>query len=100
VETANKTGVASGRYFDPDTRTMKEMRYMIEHGRTVIFEKKYGADIKRFSTTEQVDEFIEGKLGRKLQVKVHKGNVVTRRGSIFPFKSYDIDEKFDKILGR
>ena len=58
---------------------------MIGHGKTVIFERKYGTDIKKFSTTEQVDDFIEGKLGRKLQVKVHEGNVVTRRGSIFSF---------------
>lgn len=73
---------------------------MVGRKKTVIFEKKYGADIKKFSTTEQVDDFIEGKLGRKLQVKVHEGNVVTRRGSIFPFKSYDIDKNLDKILGR
>lgn len=73
---------------------------MIGSKKTVIFEKKYGADIKKFSTTEQVDEFIEVKLGRKLKVKVHEGNVVTRRGSIFPFKSYEIDKKLDKILGR
>ena len=73
---------------------------MIGRQKTVIFEKKYGADIKKFSTTEQVDEFIEGKLGRKLKVKNHEGNVVTRRGSIFPFKNYEIDKKLDKILGR
>ena len=73
---------------------------MIGCKKTVIFEKKYGADIKKFSTTEQVDEFIESKLGRKLKVKTHEGNVVTRRGSIFPFKNYEIDKKLDKILNR
>jgi hypothetical protein len=79
---------------------MTRRKYMIGHKKTVIFEQKYGADIKKFSTTEQVDDFIESRLGRKLQVKVHEGNVVSRRGCIFPFKNYDINKKLEEILGR
>jgi hypothetical protein len=54
--------------------------------KTVLFEKKYGADIKGFSTTEEVDKRIEGKLGRKLGVKEIKTNLVTNRGCIIPIK--------------
>lgn len=36
--------------------------------KTVIFESKYKTSISNFSTTQEVDEFLEGKLGRKLEV--------------------------------
>jgi len=72
---------------------------MTDERKTVIFEIKYGTDIKKFSTTEQVDYFIEGKLGRVLRVTPHEGHIVTKRGSIFPLKNYDIDTELDKILG-
>lgn len=56
--------------------------------KTIIFEKKYGADINRLSTTEEVDEYIEGKIGRKLGVKKIKTNLVTNRGCIIPIKKF------------
>ncbi len=68
--------------------------------KTVIFEKRYGADIKRFHTTQQVDSFLEGKLGRELGTKRIETNVVTRRGSILPLKRYDINKKLDALLRR
>jgi len=40
--------------------------------KTLIFEEKYGVNIEDFSTTTEVDEFIEKKLGRKLRVKKMK----------------------------
>ncbi len=72
---------------------------MIGQTKTVIFEQKYGTDIQKFSTTEQIDEFIESRLGRELRVTPHEGHIVTKRGSIFPLKNYDIDSNLDKILG-
>lgn len=36
--------------------------------KTVIFEKKYGVDIDEFKTTNDVDTFLEKKLGRPLKV--------------------------------
>lgn len=36
--------------------------------KTVIFEDKYETDISQFSTTTEVDEFLEQKLGRTLNV--------------------------------
>lgn len=36
--------------------------------KTLFFEKKYNTNIKKFQTTEDVDNFLERKLGRKLKV--------------------------------
>ncbi len=36
--------------------------------KTLFFEKKYNTNIKDFQTTEDVDNFLERKLGRKLRV--------------------------------
>lgn len=46
----------------PPERHTKAMR------KTVIFEEKYGVDIEKFSTTSDVEKFVEDKIGRKLQV--------------------------------
>ncbi len=76
------------------------MKDMAGHRKTVIFEKKYGANINKFATTEQVDDFIEDKLGRKLRVKKFDNNVVVRRGNVFPIKDYDICKMISKRLKR
>lgn len=36
--------------------------------KTVIFEDKYGVSISDFSTTHEIDEVIEKKIGRKLKM--------------------------------
>jgi len=36
--------------------------------KTIFFEDKYGTRIKNFSTTEDVDKFLEKKLGKPLKV--------------------------------
>jgi hypothetical protein len=71
---------------------------MVEQKKTVIFEKKYGTDIKKYNTTEQVDSFIEDRLDRKLNVKRVETNVVARRGSILPLNKLDINKKLDALL--
>ena len=71
---------------------------MLERKKTVIFEDKYGTDINMYNTTEQVDAFIESKIGRKLNVKRVETDVVTRRGSILPTKRRDINKKLDALL--
>jgi len=68
--------------------------------KTVLFEKEYNTSISDFSTTEEIDSFIEKKLGRKLEIKQIESSVVTNRGSIFPSKEYDIDKMLDSSLGR
>jgi hypothetical protein len=77
-----------------------EWRELALTGRSIIFEKKYGVDVKRFSTTEQVDEYMKGQIGRDLRVKKIESGVVTHRGNTFPLKEYNIDEIFDKAIRR
>jgi len=67
--------------------------------KTVIFEEKYGVNIKDFSTTADVERFIENKTNRKLQVvKLDDHGIVSSRGSIFKIRKYDIDNRFDETI--
>jgi hypothetical protein len=50
--------------------------------KTVYFEQHYNVDINSFHSTEDIDEFIEEKIGRKLEVK---------KTEIFPIKKYERD---------
>ena len=68
-------------------------------GKTVIFERKYDVNVNDFSTTKEVDEFIEKKIGRKLQiVKIEDHGIVHTRGNVFKLRKYDIDHRFDETL--
>jgi hypothetical protein len=40
----------------------------LKNPKTVIFEEKYGVNIEDFSTTQEIDKFIEKREGRKLKV--------------------------------
>ena len=67
--------------------------------KTVIFEEKYGVNIKDFSTTEDIERFIENKLDRKLQViKLEDHGIASSRGSVFKIRKYDICRMFDKTI--
>lgn len=44
--------------------------------KTIFFESKFGVNIKDFHTTEEIDKFIEDKLGIKLQVKKIDTNIL------------------------
>ena len=69
--------------------------------RTVIFEEKYGVNIDDFSTTEEVDDFVAKKLGKKsLDVEFIHADVVSARGAIIPIVSNEIDKKFDMAIKR
>ena len=67
--------------------------------KTVIFEEKYGVGIEKFSTTSDVEKFIEDKIGRELQVvePVDHG-IVSTRGNIFRLRDYDINRRFDETI--
>jgi len=56
--------------------------------KTVIFEDKYGVDISSIYTTEEVDEVIENKTGRKLRVIDLHGNL----------KDWDIDKLYCETI--
>jgi len=73
--------------------------YIKTVSKTVIFEEKYGVDIEKFSTTTAVEEFIENKIGRELQVIEPCGHgIVSNRGNIFKLKDYDINRMFDETI--
>ncbi len=73
--------------------------YIKTVSKTVIFEEKYGVDIEKFSTTTDVEEFIENKIGRELQVIEPCGHgIVSNRGNIFKLKDYDINRMFDETI--
>lgn len=50
--------------------------------KTIYFEEHYNVDIDNIHSTEEVDEIIEKKIGRKLKVK---------KVEIFPIKNYERD---------
>ena len=56
-------------------------------------------DISDFSSTDEVDSFLEEKLGRKLNIKDIESGVVPSRGNVFKVGSCDINKMFDKMLG-
>ncbi len=67
--------------------------------KTVIFEEKYGVGIEQFSTTSDVEKFIEDKIGRKLQVvESDDHGIVSTRGNIFKLIDYDINRRFDETI--
>jgi len=67
--------------------------------KTIFFEEMYGTDITQFRSTGEVDSFIEGKLGRKLETKRSSSNLVSQSGDVFPEGRYDVDHKFRRMLG-
>ncbi len=78
---------------------MQTDRYAKTRSKTVIFEEKYGVDIEKFSTTSDVEKFIEDEIGRELQVIEHGGHgIVSTRGNIFKLIDYDIDRRLDEII--
>lgn len=67
--------------------------------KTVIFEEKYGVNIEKFSTTEDVEKFMENEIGRELKiVELRNHGIVSNRGNIFKLRDYDINRRFDEII--
>ncbi len=66
--------------------------------KTVIFESRFGVDINQFSSTQEIDEFLEKKLGRKLRVVRLDQGVVDDTGNVFMLSDYDIDRIIDEEL--
>lgn len=59
-----------------------------EKPKTVFFEERFGVDIREFRSMKDVDEFVERKLGRPLQIVdiskyFHKGAYHRGRGIIY-----------------
>jgi|Deesub1362A_J573_1020465.scaffolds.fasta_scaffold00348_58 hypothetical protein len=67
--------------------------------KTVLFEEKYGVDIRNFHSTKEIDKVVENKIGRKLKVvKVGSRVVSSGRGNIFKIRKYGINKRFKKAI--
>ncbi|NTV47578.1 MAG: hypothetical protein HGB11_13915 [Chlorobiales bacterium] len=63
-----------------------------------IFEKLMGKSPKSFQTIEEINEFIEKRIGKKLKIKLLYEDISSCRGSILPLKSYDPEKEIDNAL--
>jgi hypothetical protein len=69
--------------------------------RTILFERAFGVDIRKFPTTEDVNKLISKARGlTKLEIVRIETDLVTNRGNIFRIVSYDIDKRVDDAVGR
>jgi hypothetical protein len=68
--------------------------------KTILFEKKFRVDIKDFKSTNDVDNFVEGKLGRKLEITRIRSPLIGGHRSPFPHRKYDIDKLLEEALRR
>jgi hypothetical protein len=66
--------------------------------KTIIFEEKYKTNINKFSSTDQITDFLEVKLNKRLKVISLNQNLVSNRGNTFPLNNTDIDAELDKAL--
>jgi hypothetical protein len=64
--------------------------------KTVIFEEKYNTDISKFSSTREVDDFLEKKLGRPLRVVDVEATPVVDYHDIYT----DINKILDKMKAK
>ena len=69
-----------------------------EQNKPVIFERIYGVIIGRYSTTAEVDRYIESVLGRKLRIIDSKGHGIVPDNYIFLGEEYDINRLFNKTI--
>ncbi len=67
--------------------------------RAEIFEAVFNINIEDFSTTEEIDEFVQKRCGRgELKTEEIITNVVLNRGSIVPVEKIELNEMIDDIL--
>jgi len=67
--------------------------------RTVLFEDEYKVQIKDFSTTNDVDELVAKRLGKKsLDVVLICPDIISPRGLVIPIVNIDINGSFDKAI--
>ena len=63
-----------------------------------IFQKRFGKDPQSFNTTEEIDNFVKKKTGKKIKVRIAHPSVVTRRGFVFKIKKLNVGKRFKKAL--
>lgn len=66
--------------------------------KTVYFEERYGVNITQFKSTEDVDKFLEERIGRALEAKDIDNGLIDRSGNVFPVRNINIDTNLNKAL--
>lgn len=51
--------------------------------KTLLFEEEYGVSIDDFEDIAQIDEFLEKKIGRSLEVADRRTSITQRGGNVF-----------------
>lgn len=63
-----------------------------------IFKRRFGKNPADFSTIEEVNDFVEKKIGHQLDTKPLYPKLVSTRGCILPIKNVSADEVIDNAL--
>jgi hypothetical protein len=63
-----------------------------------IFEQYFGVNPNIFNSVEEIDEFIEKKTGRKLDIGYKHEDIAPARGNIFPLKDLNPDKIIDAAI--
>lgn len=64
----------------------------------LLFRMMFGEDKENFRTTEEVDEFLEEKLGKKIGIVKVKSPFVVPSGNIYNITKIDIEEMVDSDM--
>ncbi len=63
-----------------------------------LFERRFGKNPANFNSIEEINVFVEKKLGHNLKTKRLYPNLVSTRGCILPIKNISADEVIDSAL--
>jgi hypothetical protein len=63
-----------------------------------IFQRVMGEDSRKFKTVEEVDAFVESRIGKKLEVQPYATTLCSNRGSTHPLRKRDADAMVEREL--
>jgi len=63
-----------------------------------LFKRRFGKSPADFNSIEEINVFVEKKLGHNLEAKRLYPNLVSTRGCILPIKKISADEVIDNAL--
>lgn len=65
-----------------------------------LFEKRFGKNPAEFSSIEEINIFVEKKIGHKLETELLYPKLVSTRGCILPIKHISADKAIDNALNK
>lgn len=63
-----------------------------------LFEKRFGKNPAEFSSIEEINIFVEKKIGHELKTELLYPKLVSTRGCILPIKNVSADKVIDNAL--